>query len=230
MEINKILGGKSRKSLLDSYSHEFSTSTMEDKLIILASLNYFGLLETFILDYKKDHQEIPHVLRNLKPTLIRFLAKMRFGSETMGKVFEGIEVQQLITELQLELAKNIAVNFTFNKLIASSLDENLQEFKYQNSFFKTNIQDDILPQIENRDLIEEKQQYEKFVHLYNFLHNTLIQNYRNNTFSPQMIDMGMAQEIQNVVKYYLVNPNKENYFRAIKYCVKILYFGQKPYR
>ena len=31
MEVNNILNGKSRKSLLDSYSHEFSTSEIDDK-------------------------------------------------------------------------------------------------------------------------------------------------------------------------------------------------------
>jgi hypothetical protein len=44
-----------------------------------------------------------------------------------------------------------------------------------------------------------------------------------------MIDMGFDYQSEYVVKYFLQNPSKENYFEAIKYSIDILFFGKEPY-
>lgn len=229
MEINIILDYKSRKSLLDSLSHEFGTSEMEEKLITLASLNYFGLLETFILDYEKNHQYVTHVLHNLKPTLILLIIFTRFGKYRNVKEFDEFSLKELINILKIELSENIAVNFSMNKLIDSFLNEELDEFKHQNKFFRTNILSDISKEIEERDIRDSKQYHEKYIHLYDFLNRLLIKDYRESNYKGYIIDMGMDYQTQRVVKYYLNKPCKENYFRAIKYAIKILYFDMEPY-
>ena len=57
MKQENILNGIRLRSLFDSFSHEFKSSTIDDKIVTLSSLNHFGLLKNVIKEYQKEYKE-----------------------------------------------------------------------------------------------------------------------------------------------------------------------------
>lgn len=84
MNIEKILNGKKYRSLFDKLSDEFGKSPIDNKLSVLASLNYLNLLDQVIKEYQQKYkqQKDKYILDQLKPTL-QFLIQCRLVKEYM---------------------------------------------------------------------------------------------------------------------------------------------------
>jgi hypothetical protein len=221
-----ILKGIKLRSLFDSSSPEFKSSTVENKILTLSILNFFGLLKKVIKDYQKNYknQGRTDITNNLNSTLNFFIKtlnpKIVRNEEKLNKIIE-------ILETELKIYSD--VNFSKEQFIKSYLENNQEEYNKQKKFFKIDLDEDITFSLSKRDEMESKDFQEQYIHLYKFLKHNLIPNYRENNFVGFMIDMDFDYQSEYVVRFFLQEPNKESYFEAIKYAIDILYFGKEPY-
>jgi hypothetical protein len=231
MNIEKILNGKKYRSLFDKLSDEFNKSSIDNKLNVLASLNYWNLLDQVIKEYQQKYKEQKdkYILDQLKPTLQFLISHLRFGENLALKDFENQNLKKAILELKVELTNKVEKEYSIETLIKSYLEEDNKAFKQQNDFFKIEFEKDQTNELKERDLIENKPFQESYIHLYNFLKNSLIPDYKNNNFQGYSIDMGMSYQTEYLVRFYLQNPSKEKYLKAIQYAVNIIYLIKEPY-
>lgn len=231
MDILTVLGGKKYRSLFDNLSTEFDSSTIQEKLVTLASLNYWNLLDQTIKDYQKKYEQPKdkYILDKLKPTLQYFISHLRFDKHLPLKEFETQNLKKTISDLKVELTEKIEKQYSLTTLIESFLNGNEKAFKNENIFFKIDFQKDLTDKLKERDSKEKKQFQESYTHLYIFLKNNLIPDFKKQNFNGYPIEMGMSYQTEYLVKFYLQNPSKENYLRAIQYAVNIIYFDKEPY-
>ena len=231
MNIEKILNGKSKRSLFDSSSDEFNRSSIEEKLTMLASLNYWNLLDKTIKEYQ-DYNSGPkdkYKHDSLKPTLQLLISHIDSGESLTSKVYKKLSLKKTVEDLKRQLTKNVTSQFSLRNLIVSYLNNDENSFKNKNKFFRIDFKKDLTEALEQRDILENKPRHESYTHLYTFLTTCLIENFKNNNFQGFMIDMGMDYQTEYIVRHYLQNPNKENYLRAIEYAINILYFKKESY-
>lgn len=231
MDIQTILGGKKYRSLFDKSSNEFNSSTIHEKFITLASLNFWNLLDQTINDYQEKYKQPKdkYILDELKPTLQYFISHLRFGKHLPLKEFETQNLKKAIGDLKVELTEIIEKEYSLTILIENFLHGNEKAFRNVNIFFKIDFQKDLTEKLKERDLKENKQPQESYIHLYTFLKNNLIPDFEKQNFNGYPIEMGMSYQTEYLVRFYLQNPSKENYLRAIQYAVNIIYFDKKPY-
>ena len=231
MNIEKILNGKKYRNLFDKLSDEFDKTSIEDKLNILASLNYWNLLDKVIKENQlryKQHKD-KYILEQLKPTLQSLISHLRFGENLALKDFENQNLEKVISELKIELTNKVEKKYSKRTLIKSYLEEDYKAFKEQNDFFKIEFKKDLTNELKERDLKENKPFQESYIHLCNFLESSLIPDYKNNNFQGYSIDMGMSYQTEYLIRFYLQNPTKEKYLKAIQYAINIIYFNSEPY-
>jgi len=229
MTIEKILNVISKRTLFDTFANEFNRIDLEYKLIILASLNYYNLLDKTIKEYKIYNRDRQYLIDEIKNSLLFYYEKLT--SETKKLILSKKDEKEVLKELKKELKKNIEVNFSIDKYIQSYLDKNEKIFKEQKSFFKIDLSRDISEEIKKRDDKEQMPFAEKYFGLYDFLSNILLPNYYKKNYMTFPIEMGMNYQIEYLVKHYLENDNlcKQDYENAIKYAFRILYFNEQPY-
>lgn len=231
MDIQTILGEKKYRSLLDKLSDEFERSPIEDKLTVLASLNYWNLFDQIIKEYQQKYKQPKdkYILDHLKPTIQYFISHLRFGKNLNLKSFKNQNLKKAISELKAELSEKIEKQYSLTTLIESFLNGDKKTFKNENSFFKIDFQKDLTGKLKERDLKENKPFHESYTHLYTFLRNNLIPDFKKQNFQGYPIEMGMSYQTEYLIKFYLQNPSKKNYLNAIQYVVKIIYLAKEPY-
>jgi hypothetical protein len=231
MKQENILNGIRLRSLFDSFSHEFKSSTIDDKIVTLSSLNYTGLLKNVIQEYQKENKAKGRadIANDIGSTLNIFVKKLNPKKDLKIYGENKVSLNNIIETLETELKIFSNANYSKDKFIKSFLENNEEEYKTQKKFFKIDLKEDINPKLKQRDEIENKDFQEQYIHLYKFLKHNLIPNYIENNFVGFMIDMGFDYQSEYIVKYFLQEPNKENYFDAIKYAIDILFFGKDPY-
>lgn len=226
-----ILNGIQLRSLFDSFSHEFKSSTVEEKIQTLALLNKYGFLEQTVKEYQKNYKENNRqdIVDDVNKTLDFFVTKLnpKISFKTYGK--DKAKLKDIISALKTELEKLTAEKYSVDKLVSSYLDENKTEYEMQKKFFKIDLEKDITKKIKQRDAEENKPFAEQYFHLYKFLQHNLLPDFRNENFAGYMIDMGFDYHSEYVVRFFLENPTKENYFEAIKYAVEVLFFEKEPF-
>lgn len=226
-----ILNGIQLRSLFDSFSHEFKSSTVEEKIQTLALLNKYGFLEQTIKEYQKNYKESNRqdIVDEVNKTLDFFVNTLnpKISFKTFGK--DKAKLKDIISALQKELEKLVKEKYSTEKLISSYLDENKKEYELQKKFFKVDFEKDITKKVKQRDLDENKPFAEQYFHLLKFLNHNLIPDYKSQNFAGYMIDMGFDYHSEYVARFFLENPTKEDYLEAIKYAVKILYFDKEPF-
>jgi hypothetical protein len=232
MDQTTILGLNRYRSLFDSSSDEFKKSNYQEKLTILSSLEFWGLLDQTIQDFKEKYDEPKdkYILQSLSPTISRYLSFIKFGNPLHFSEFDQKGFKSNYEDLKHEISKFADANFSFTRLLESYVmgDENV--FKKENAFFKIDFnKDDFEDKLKARDLIENTTYEESYFHLYKFLHQNLIPDFRKNHFHGYQIDMGMSYPVEYLIKFYLQEPTKENYLKAILYAAKIIYLGKPPY-
>ena len=231
MNQENILNGIRLRSLFDSFSHEFKSSTVENKILTVSILNNFGLLKKVIKDYQNEYKEKERadIIREINATLNFFIKTLNPEKALKIHGDNKVKLSEIIEVLEKELKVFSDKNFSKKEFITSFLENKEEEYKKQKKFFKIDLNEDISSSLMQRDEAENKDFQENYVHLYKFLNNNLIPNYRENNFVGFMIDMGFDYQSEYIVRYFLQEPNKENYFEAIKYAIDILFFGKEPY-
>ena len=232
MNIETILNGIRYRSLFDKLSDEFTRgSTINDKLIVLAALNSWNLFDQIIKDYQQKYKQPKdkYILDQLTPTLQFFISHLQFCENLPLKHFKTQSLKQAIIELKTELSEKIQSQYSLSLLIESFLNEDETVFKNQNKFFKIDFHKVLTNKLKERDLMENKPYNESYTHVYNFLTYSLIPDFKKEKFHDYPIDMGMDYQTEYLVRFYLNNPSKENYLRAIEYAVNIIYLDKKPY-
>lgn len=231
MNQENILNGIKLRSLFDSFSHEFKSSTVENKILTLSALNKFGLLKKIIKDYQKNYkdQNRTDIVNEVNSTLNFFIKTLNPEKVLKTHGENKVKLSEIIEVLEKELKVFSDKNFSKERFIASFLENKDEEYEKQKKFFKIDLNKDITSSLSQRDEAENKDFQENYIHLYKFLKNNLIPNYRENNFVGFMIDMGFDYQSEYVVRFFLQEPNKENYFEAIEYAINILYFGKEPY-
>lgn len=226
-----ILNGIKLRSLFDSFSHEFKSSTIDNKILTLAGLNNYGLLKQVIKEYQKKYKENGRadIVNGVTSTLNIFVKNLNPQKHLEFHGDEKLELKSIIEVLERELKIFSDKKFSKEKFIKSYLEENEEEYKIQKRFFKIDLKEDIINKLSQRDETENKDFQEQYIHLYKFLQHNLIPNYLANNFIGFMIDMGFDYQSEYVVRYFLQEPDKESYFEAIKYSIDILYFEKEPY-
>lgn len=231
MKKENILNGIKLRSLFDSYSHEFKSSTVENKILTLSVLNNFGLLKKVIKEYQKNYKEQGRtdIVKEVNSTLNLFIKTLNPDKTFDIYTKENAKLKDIIETLEKELKIYSDKKFSKSKFIKSYLEINEEEYKKQKQFFRIDLNEDITSSLSQRDEIENKEFQEQYIHLYKFLKHNLISNYREKNFIGFMIDLGFDYQSEYVVRYFLQEPNEENYFEAIKYVIDILYFGKESY-
>ena len=226
-----ILNGIQLRSLFDSFSHEFKSSTIEEKIQTLALLNNYGFLEQTIKEYQKNYKENDRqdIVDEVNKTLDFFVNKLnpKISFKTFGK--DKAKLKDIISALQRELEKLTKEKYSIEKLVSSYLNEDKEEYEKQKKFFKVDFEKDITKKVKQRDLDEKKPFAEEYYHLLKFLKHNLIPDYKNENFAGYMVDIGFDYHSEYVTRFFLENPTKEDYFDAIKYAVEILYFENEPF-
>jgi hypothetical protein len=231
MKKDIILNGIKLRSLFDSFSHEFKSSTVENKILTLSILNNFGLLKEVIKDYQREYKEKERndIVDDVNSTL-NFFVKILNPEKALKTYGENkVKLNSIIEVLEKELKMFSDKNFSKEEFIISFLEHKEEEYRKQKKFFKIDLNDDISTTLSQRDETENKDFQENYIHLYKFLKHNLIPNYRENNFVGFMIDMGFDYQSEYVVRFFLQEPTKENYFEAIKYVIDILFFEKEPY-
>lgn len=230
MKIETILNGERKRGLFDSLSNEFNKTPMDEKLTILASLNYWKLIDQTIKEYQEYYSEPDkrYIIDLLKPTLQSFL-KLLYENYLPTDELEKLNLNETIKELKKVLKEKVENQYSLRKLIESYIKEDNDTFKNENRFFRIDFQKDLTEKLKQRDSLENKPFQESYTHLYTFLRCHLIPDFRNNHFQGYAIDMGMDYQTEYTIKHYLQIPNKDNYLRAIEYAVNILYLDKEPY-
>ncbi len=227
MQMNKILGITSRRTWFDSPSNEFNQTNMEKKVLVLASLNYWGELEHVIADYQERYKEKEYIINSLQSTLLLYIKEL--DDINWGK-YHKKRIPQLISTLKTLLNEKVDVKFSIDKLIEAHLDENINELKKQNSFFHIDLNENLSEKLQGRDKKENRSYQESYTHLYGFYQNILLPNYRKQNFASMPVLMGMDYQTEYVVSHFqLFEASKENYTRALKYIIKVLFFNNPPY-
>ena len=231
MKQENILNGIKLRSLFDSFSHEFKSSTVENKILTLSALNKFGLLKKVIKDYQKNYKDQGRIdIVNEVNSTLNFFIQTLNPEKTLKTLGENkVKLSEIIEVLEKELKVFSDKNFSKERFITSFLENKEEEYEKQKKFFKIDLNKDITSTLQQRDEAENKDFQEQYIHLYKFLKHNLIPNYQENNFVGFMIDMGFDYQSEYVVRYFLQEPNKESYFKAIEYAINILYFGKEPY-
>lgn len=226
-----ILKGIKLRSLFDSFSHEFKSSTIDDKILTLAVLNDYDLLKKVIKRYQKKYKKDGRadIVKDIALSLNIFITHLKSEKHLKFYGDDKLELESIIDLLERELKIFSNKNFSKDKLIESYLEKNEVEYQIQKNFFKIDLREDITNKLSQRDKTENKDFQEQYIHLYKFLHHSLIPNYLTNNFIGFMIDMGFDYQSEYLVKYFLQEPDNKCYFEAIKYAIDILYFGKEPY-
>jgi len=230
MKQEDILKEIKLRSLFDSFSHEFKSSTVEDKILTLSILIRYESLKDVIKKYQRIYREKERkdIVEAVESTLILFIKTL--NSEKYIKVLkEKPKLKNIVEILEGELKIYSDTNFSKEVFVKSFLENNEEEYKKQKKFFRVDLKEDIYSALSQRDKVENKEFQEQYTHLYKFLESRLIPNYKGNDFVGFMVDNGFDYQTEYVVRFFLEKPNKENYFEAIKYTIDILYFGKEPY-
>jgi len=229
MTIEKILNGTRKRTLFDSFADEAKRKTTEQKLTILASLNYYGLLDKTIKDYKNYYSDRKDILSFLKPTLLYYYSELTSNKEKL--IISKKSEKSILKELKKQLSLKIEPKYSIDTYIESFLNNKEQITKQQKSFFRIDLKEDITKIIQERDERENKSKEESYLELYKFLNNNLLPDYRNSNLNGYMVDMGMNYQVEYLVKHFFQKEQlrKNDYFEAIKYAFKILYFEKEPY-
>ncbi|WP_423819214.1 hypothetical protein V5739_00455 [Salinimicrobium sp. TIG7-5_MAKvit] len=227
MTIEKIIGISSRRTWFDSPSDEFNRTDMEKKIKVLASLNYWGLLDKVIADYQEKYKDKDYIQNSLKSTLLLYINELdEEGWHNLRKQ----RLSQTISSLKELLREKVEINFSANGLVEAYLTKDKEEFEKQNRFFRVDFEEDITTKLEDRDKRENRSFQESYTHLYSFFKNVLLPKYRKEDYSPIPVDMGMDYQMEYVVSHFLLNdPNRENYSRALSYTIRVLLLNYPPY-
>lgn len=229
-KIEKILRGRKKRILFDNFADEFKRTSIDEKLLTLASLNYYGFLEKAIEDYESDYKEKQDIIDGLKTTLQYYISYIENGQNLYEKNLQDKKVKKLIPILKEKLKNKIEVKYNFAKLIKSYLQKNTVDFEKENDFFRIDLNEDLTPYLKERDIQEGNSQQESYTQLYSFLKNNLIPDYQKKNFKGYMVDMGMDYHSEYLIKHFLSNkPTPENYLDAIIYSIKILFLNKPPY-
>lgn len=226
MKQETILKGIKLRSLFDSFSDEFKRASVESNIITLATLSKFGLLKRVIRQYQKwyKEQDRADIANGVNSTLNFFIKTLN-----PEKVHNEKKLNKIIEILETELKLYSDKNFSKEQFIKSYLENDQEVYNKQKKFFKVDLDEDITSSLAIRDETENKEFKEQYIHLYRFLKHNLIPDYHKNNFVGFMIDGGFDYHREYVVRFFLQEPNKENYFEAIKYAIDVLYFGKEPY-
>ncbi|MGV6827968.1 MAG: hypothetical protein ACWA45_01065, partial [Flavobacteriales bacterium] len=229
MTIEQVLNGTRKRTLFDSFSDEFKRSSVEQKLTLLASLNYYNLLDKIIKDYKIYYKERKDILGDLKNTLVYLYSELT--SIKNKHLISNKSISSIIKKLKEELKSKIEANYSIDEYVESFLLQNKAEIRRQHFFFKINLTENITENLLERDKKEKKGKEESYVGLYKFLKNNLLPDYHKSNYQGYMIDMGMNYQVEYLVKHYLQKEKltKNDYVQAIIYIYKILFFKKKPY-
>lgn len=230
MTADKIIGRTMLRSLFDGYSHEFKETTFEQKTNLLATLNHHGFLREVIRDYRIDYKERDRhdIVRELNTTLYDYYIQ-KLNEEKYNLIPHKENLSLLIQTLKIELDVYARNHFTIDQLIQSFLDEDKATYQKQKKFFNVDFNEDISSKLVARGDEEKRLPHEQYIHLYSFLTSFLIPNYRNNRFIPFPIDNGADYQTEYLLRYFIKEHNKENYYKAIKHAIEVLYFGKAPY-
>ncbi len=232
MNQSTILGARKYRSLFDRSSDEFEKSSIHEKLVTLSSLHFWGLLDETIKDFKQKyhHSKDKYIKDSLSHTISIYLSHLKFGNQAYFTGFEEKSLKENYKDFKNELTKFAETHFSFKRWLESYLMDDENAFKYENAFFhihfKTTPFEEILKE---RDAIENKTFEESYLHLYRFLHQNLIPDFKKDNFQGYQVDLGMSYQVEYLIKFYLTKPSKEQYFKAILYASKIIYLNQPPY-
>ena len=119
MNQENILNGIQLRSLFDSFSHEFKSSKVENKILTLSALNDLGLLKKVIKDYQKNYKEKGRtdIVKEVNSTLLFFINTLN-----PNKVYDEEKLTKIIEILEGELKLFSDQNFNKEKFIKSFLD------------------------------------------------------------------------------------------------------------
>lgn len=182
----------------DSFFIDYSNEDLENNLLILAQLHFFGnhlmkkLDERF--EYRKNSNNYfkykeyigsvelySFLAQSIRPNIYHYAA-----DETMfEKDYENFK-NQLISNLEKYYLKQ----FSLEKLTLSFLENDEKEYLNQSKFFKVDFEKFPRENIEKKDKIENLQDYNSYNHLYNLLLNH-ITRYENSDLD-WFTEMGMS--------------------------------------
>lgn len=81
MKADDIFKGRKKRAFFDSGSTEYASISIEDKIYVLAQLNYHGLFDSAIQEYV-DYYNTPnyqHVINELPKTMLSYLNYLQFN-------------------------------------------------------------------------------------------------------------------------------------------------------
>ncbi len=168
------------RSLLDSLSHEFKTTTPDEKIGTLAKIVYHGYdLPQLINEYKQDYcsEGYKHILNNLKGSLIHllsFLISEDIVNYKISKQFDGKTENELVQTLISLLKSKVIPTYSIKNLVASYIDyrhngKSEDKYKIQSRFFGIDFND---KRIENSLIRREKAEnvlLHTYINLFSFL-------------------------------------------------------------
>lgn len=226
MKIETFTKGRSLRVLFDHAGHEFSYTDFNDKILTIKQLYRANLLDKALEKYKDqyDNSNYSHAYNDLKSTLIGYLVFLKTNKALyyVPKLNE-LPLEEIIAQLKSELEK-FNSEYSYEKLVSAYVNNNTEEYHKQSAFFMADFDKDITESLRKRDDIENKPFHLSYVHLFNFLKINLLASFQKNEFYDFMIDMGMAPNVQEIVKRFLQTPDKNSYLQAVEHISKIIYW------
>jgi hypothetical protein len=198
------------RTYFDSGSSEFYTTTYQEKINTLSRLLYFKTdFHKLIAEYKELHDSNKPLLNNIGKTFIGLISFVRTGEsfnyKTMLK-FEEATDETIINAFVESIQTLVLPSFDFNKYINGFADYKAGglglDYFSQYEFFKINFNQapDFLKEWDEE---EENEFANSYQHLFNFLNRQLFQNYHENNMDQLYPQMGMAKNVEGLIRKHL---------------------------
>ncbi|MGB0166994.1 MAG: hypothetical protein ACPF8V_09090, partial [Luteibaculum sp.] len=144
--------------------------------------------------------------------------------------YQQLNFKQLVKQLSLALHEKIRPQFNVTEMIDAYLSGDEGKYFSQKAFFQIDIRKKLDEGIlRERDKLENLPFPESYIHLHNLLFSKLIPAFKKGQFYPIPVVMGMGYQEEYVIRHFLRIANRDNYLRAITYCVEVLFFQKAPY-
>lgn len=184
----------------DKFFIDYSFEDLENNLLILAQLHYFGNHLAKILDeifkYRNEHLRENYYKYKEFVGSVKLYSLLAQGINIENHHYQGDEdtFEKDYKIFRIELIKNIEKyylpQFSIEKLVESYLENDVVTYKKQSVFFKIDI--DVKPEeiINKKDKLENLPDFNSYNHIYNLLLNH-IQRYKPSNLD-WFTEMGMS--------------------------------------
>lgn len=241
----QILNGRNT----DKFFVDYSTDDLENNLLILGQLHFFGNHLTKKLDeklkYRKENLRLNYLKYKEFVGIIKHYSLLAQGLTVENFYYQGDEetfekdYKTYKDELISNLENNYLTQFSLEKLVESYLENDEEEYLKQSKFFKIDFKQKFsFELLEKRDLLENNTEFNSYNNIYSLFERVILSDDYKNGFYPIPQHGGCSNQENLIIRYFpkedfnIDSAKKIIQNRLIDFIVeliKIIYFEKNQY-